>query len=202
MAEEIKDLIEKIQQEGFLAAENKAKDIEEKAIRKAEEILEEAKRKAEEIIAQTKDTVGQLEESSKASLKQACRDLLISLRKEINAMLDHLVVLRVRESLTPEETGKIILSLIKDYATQEKGGITVSLKKEDLEKIEKIFLYELNEMTKKGITLKASEEIHGGFIISYDAGKSYYDFTDAAIATYIGFYLKPKLRELLADTVK
>ncbi len=202
MAEEIKDLIEKIQQEGFFAAENKAKEIEDKAIRKAEGIIKEAKRAAEEIIAQAKDTVEQLEESSNASLKQACRDLLIGLRKEINVMLDHLVVSRVREFLAPEETGKIIFSLIKDYASQEKGGIIVSLKKEDLEKIEKIFLYELKEAAKKGVILKSSEEIHGGFIISYDAGKSYYDFSDDAIASYIGSFLKPKLRGLLADSAK
>lgn len=202
MSEEIKDLIEKIQQEGVLAAENKAKDIEDKALSKAEGIIKEAKRTAEEIIAQAKDAVVQLEESSNASLKQSCRDLLISLRKEINVMLDHLVVSRVSESLTPEETGHIILSLIKDYAAQEKGGIIVSLKKEHLEKIERVFLSELKEATKKGVILKASEEIHGGFIISYDAGKSYYDFTDEAISSYIGSYLKPKLRGLLADTAK
>ena len=45
----------------------------------------------------------------------------------------------------------------------------------------------------KKIILKPAEEISGGFTISFDNGKSCYDFTDKALAEYIGTYLKPKL---------
>ncbi|PIW68507.1 MAG: V-type ATP synthase subunit E, partial [Candidatus Omnitrophica bacterium CG12_big_fil_rev_8_21_14_0_65_42_8] len=50
---------------------------------------------------------------------------------------------------------------------------------------------------KKGIVVRASDEISVGFTISFDAGKSQYDFTDKALAEYIGVYLKPKLSEIL-----
>ena len=52
MAEQIKDLIEKINQEGIKAAEEKARQVEEAAKQKADEILAKAKLEAERIIAE------------------------------------------------------------------------------------------------------------------------------------------------------
>jgi len=51
MAEEIRDLIEKINQEGILAAEEKARKIEDAAMQRADDILTQAKLEAEEMIA-------------------------------------------------------------------------------------------------------------------------------------------------------
>lgn len=199
MAEEFKGLIEKIQQEGVKAGEDRARDIEQQAKGQAKDIVEKAKREAEKLIADAKDKTVKTEESTKTSLKQAGRDLLLGLRKEINSMLDRLISSRVREALNPDALAKIITLLVKEH--KETGDIIISLKKEDIENLEKGFLDELKEETKKGITLKPSEDIHGGFIISYDRGKSHYDFTDKALADYIGQYLKPKLDEILKDTV-
>ena len=52
MAEELKDLIEKIQEEGVRAAESKAHDIEEKAHLSAKAILKKAEANAENLIAE------------------------------------------------------------------------------------------------------------------------------------------------------
>jgi len=78
----------------------------------------------------------------------------------------------------------------------------VILKKEDLEALEKSYLNRLEDETKTGILLRPSEEIAGGFTISFDSGRSYYDFSDRALAEYIGTYLKPKLNQILKDAVK
>ncbi len=195
MTEEIKDLIEKIQQEGIKAAEDKAKETENEARRQAEEIIRKAKAEAEKLITEAKEQITKMQEGSKIALKQAGRDLILSLRKEINTALDKLVVSNIRQALNPEELAKILTGLIKNYSGRE--NIIVSLKKEDLEKLEKGFLGALEAEAKKGIVLRPSEDIHAGFIISYDGGKSYFDFTDQALAEYIGSYLKPKLNELL-----
>ena len=77
------------------------------------------------------------------------------------------------------------------------SDIVVSLKKEDLESLEKGSMGELREAVKKGITLRPSDDISAGFIISYDAGKSQFDFTDKSLAEYIITYLKPKLKDVL-----
>jgi len=197
MAEEIKDLIEKIQQEGIRVAEDKAKEIEAKARQQAEELLKKAKTEAEKIISQAKAETAKTQESTKVLLQQAGRDLMLTLRKEINTLLDRLIVSGAKEALRPEELTRIIASLIKNYHQKDQENIIVSLNKTDLEKLEAGLLSELGREAKKGITLKSQDEILAGFIISFDAGKSHFDFTDKALADYIGTYLKPKLKEIL-----
>lgn len=196
MTQEIKDLIEKINQEGVEAAQKKAQEIEDRAKQQADEILRNAKKESEKLIADTKLTLKRMEEKEKALLAQAGRDLLLSLKKEVNALLSRIVVSDLRQSLAPDALAKIILELIKGYSAE---NIVVSIRKEDLDVLEKEFLSKLKEEAKKGITLKPSEDIRAGFTISFDAGKSCYDFSDKALAEYIGEYLKPKLNELLKE---
>ena len=201
MSEDIKNLIEKIQQEGIQVAEEKAQEIEAEAKKQAKEIIEKAQREAEALLARAKEQNVRMEESTRASLQQAGRDMLLSLKKEINAMLEKLIISRVGEALSTEEVVKIITALVKDYKGQEKGQVIISLKKEDLEKLEKGFSAELKEQVKKGIILKPAEEITGGLIISFDNGKSHFDFTDQALAEYIGTYLKPKLNGIFKESI-
>lgn len=197
MAEDIKNLIEKIQQEGIKIAQDKAKEIETQAAKVAERLLQEAKDQAERFISEAKERVSKMEEKQKTLLVQAGRDLLIVLRKEIDAVLDKLISLEVKNALTPSVLTKVITELVENYGGQSEGRAIVSLRKEDLELLEKSFLHKLQEEVKKGISLKAADDIQAGFVISYDGGKSQCDFSDQALAEYIGSYLKPKLAELL-----
>ncbi|MFA5356284.1 MAG: hypothetical protein WC301_02615 [Candidatus Omnitrophota bacterium] len=194
MGEEIKALIAKIQQEGIQAAEKKAKDIEEQAQARAVKIIDKAKKDAEKIIIQAKEQISRMEDAASASLKQAGRDMIITLKGEISAMLGKFIISDVREALGPQELAKIIGELVKKHGDKD---IVISLGKEDKEALEKGFFSKLKEAAKGRIELKSSEDISGGFIISYDSGKSHYDFTDKALAEYIGSSLNPRLKEIL-----
>ncbi len=202
MAEEIRDLIEKINQEGIRVAEEKAHSIEAAAQKRADDILAHAMRESEEMIAAAKDRIRRDDEKGKILLNQAGRDLLLSLRKEINVMLGRIVVSEIQKALTPEALFKLLSEVVRNYSAGEISDITVLLNKEDLEILEKNFLYKLKEETKKKIILSPSEEISGGFTISFDSGNSCYDFTDKALAEYIGAYLKPKLNQILLEALK
>lgn len=198
MTEDLKGLIEKIQQEGVQAAQEKAKSIEGEAYLKAQGILDAAAKESQKLLAKAREEIQKAQAGANASLEQAARDLLISLRKEIKAILDRLIVLNVRKALNPQELATLITALIKNYASQEdKGDIIVSLNKTDLEALERGLLGELKNEVKNKIILKSSDEIQAGFVISYDAGKSHYDFTDKALAEYVSRYLEPHLGEIL-----
>lgn len=201
MAEEIKSLIEKIQQDGIKVAEEKAKAIEDQAKKQADLIVENARGQAERLFSEAKDELAKMEQRQKTLLAQAGRDLLLALKKEINAMLERLIIQEIQESMTPEVMADILGQLIKEHAKLGKEEIIVTLKKADRDKLEKHFLTGLKEEAKKGIVLRPSEEIRGGFIISFDNAKSYFDFSDKALSEYIGTYLKPKLAELLKNAV-
>lgn len=197
MAEDLKSLIEKIQEEGVQAGQRKAKEIDERARQEARQILEKARAEAKKLLAEAKEEIKRTEESSRVSLKQAGRDLMLSLRKEIASMLERLVATRVREALTAEEMAKLIAVLVRECRGKE--DVVVCLKKEDLEKVQKALFAELKEEAKKGIALKASDEISAGFLISFDAGKSHFDFSDKALADYMVRYLKPQLIHIFQE---
>lgn len=197
MAQEIKDLIAKIQQEGIQVAQEQAVQIKAQADRVALKIISEAKIEAQRIVEQANIQAKKLDESTQAVLKQAGRDLLISLRQEIITMLDRLVKMELHQALTVEELAGIIGALIKNTPLSLGSQIVVSLNKLDKDKLEKGFLKQLVEATKKSIVLKSADGIDSGFVISFDAGKSIFDFSGQALSDYICSRLRPELNKIL-----
>lgn len=199
MAEELKELIEKIQLEGVKAAEDKALVIEAEARARADKAVEKGAKEAERMISEAKAEIRRLEEGAKNSVKQASRDTMLSLRKEIYSMLERIVGSHVHKALSAEELAKMLTTMIKGHGGEDKQNIIVSLKKDDLEKVEKAVFAELGQEAKKGIRLKAVTDIHGGFLISYDSGRSYFDFSDKALAEYLSLHLKARLGDIVKE---
>ncbi|MDD1653539.1 MAG: hypothetical protein LUQ64_03225 [Methanomicrobiales archaeon] len=199
MAEEIRDLIEKINQDGIRAAEEKAREIEAAAQKEAGEILARARHDAETMLSAAREKIRREEENEKTVLVQAGRDLLLSLRNEIRAMLGRLMEGEIRDALPPEALARLLSEVIRQGSTGKSGDITVFLKKEDRDALEARFLQRLREETKKNIVLSAADGISGGFVISWDGGKSCYDYSDRALATHLGARLKSKLDRILRD---
>ncbi|PIQ90743.1 MAG: hypothetical protein COV71_03055 [Candidatus Omnitrophica bacterium CG11_big_fil_rev_8_21_14_0_20_41_12] len=197
MAKEIKDLIAKIQTEGIKAAEDKAREIEAKAHAQAQLIIAQAHAQAKKITGDAQEQADKIRKSMETSLSQAGRDFLITLRAQVDTMLDKLVAENIRQSLTPEELFKIILALIKGATDKGSSQVIITLSVEDRKHLEKCFLKKLIEETKAQIVLKASDEISAGLRISFDAGKSHFDFSDTALAEYIALDIRPELARIL-----
>jgi len=202
MAEDIRDLIDKIQSEGIQAAEEKARQIEDLARQRAEEIISSAKLQADRMLSDAHEKIRREEENKRALLAQAGRDLLLSIRSEINSMLRALIISDTQKALTPEALSRLLSEMILRSGRSELGSIEIMMRKEDLESFENHYLHTLSEATKKEIRLKSSDEISGGFIISYDSGRSWFDFSDESLADFIGEHLKPKLKNILEDSRK
>ena len=199
MSEDLKGLIEKIHEEGVKAAEEKSDQIQSEAEKKSRAIVENAEKKARKIVEEARHEVDRIQKSGEMSLKQAGRNTVIALKKEILSILDKLILSETRKKLTPEAVSKAISALVRNYKGKADADIMTSLSKDDLKNLEEGFFRRLEEETGKGITLKVGDDITAGFTISYDKGRSHYDFTDEALAEYIGAYLRPRLRDLLED---
>jgi V/A-type H+/Na+-transporting ATPase subunit E len=199
MSDQIKELIEKINQEGVQAAEEKARQIEAQAKAQAELIVQKANSQAKKILEEAQENVKRMQESSEASLKQAGRDMLLALKGQINQTLQNVISAEVSASLNPEELARIIEGLAKEYSAGDNKSAIVYLSTEDKNKVEGLFLKKLKDELKKGIELRSQDDIRAGFIISFDAGKSSFNFSDKALAEYIGLSLKAKIAELLKD---
>ena len=195
MPEDIQSLLEKIHREGVKAAEEKARQIEEEANHKAADVLAAAREEAARIVAAAEAEGARFTERGEAAVAQAGRNLLLTLRNEIAATLERLVRSQVHAAMTPEALARIIEGLLARAGAE--GEVVLSLREEDRAKLEQGFLAGLRDELKKGIVLKSSEDIQGGFTISYDAGRSHYDFSDAALAEHLCSHLRPPLNDLL-----
>lgn len=199
MPEKLEGLIEKINSEAVEAAESKARIIELEAKKNAENILSDAQKRSQKIIEEANQTTKKTERNIEIVLKQAGRDLILSVKNEIKKMFDKIIKGEVSRIISSEEMAEILSSLIKKYV--EKNGdvsdVEVLLKKEDCEKLKGSFFTNLREEIGKEIKLKDSSDINAGFRISFDKGKCYYDFTDEGLAESLSAYLRPEVSKLL-----
>lgn len=200
MSENLKGLLEKINQEGIKSAEEKARVIEDKAGKDAEKILGDARKLADEIIRKAKAEAEKTKASANLSVKQASRDLLLGLKEDIRKTLNKIIAGEINQALSNEEIAGILADLIDKYV--EKNGkandIKVLVKKEDLEKIKNTFVSKLKDKVKAGVEFRPSQNINAGFSISFDKGKSYFDFSDEGLLEALSAYLNPELAKLIA----
>ena len=199
MSEKLKGLLEKINQEGVKQAEETASVIETRARADAEKILKDAKIEAQKIIEDAKADAKKTKRSGETALKQASRDLILALKDEIKKIFNKVVATDTAKAMSQENLAEILGDLIENYV--EKNGktsdIRVLLKKEDLERLKKSLTSKLKDKLKDGIEFKPSPSINAGFSISFDKGKSFFDFTDEGLTDALCAYLNPELAKLL-----
>ncbi|MDD3374235.1 MAG: hypothetical protein PHY73_00735 [Candidatus Omnitrophica bacterium] len=203
MGRQVQDLIDKIKQEGLEAAEQKSQELELKAQKKADEIVAQAKKKAASIIENAKAESDKLEASAKTAVTQASRDMLLDLRKKIQEMLNKIILKETTQALTPEMICEVLKTIIKNSMDSKADAkIDIKLNPKDLDAVSNGVVAKLKEDVRKNIEIHASEDIDVGFTISFDAGKSSFEFTNQSLAEYLSIYLNPKVAELLKESSK
>ena len=199
MSQQVQELIDKIKSEGLEAAQEKAKEIEAEAQKNAQKMIVEAQRQAEIFLREAKAEIKTTQESSRIALKQASRDTLLCVRKEIESIFKKIITTHVSDALTSEKLGHILEEVMKhslDGKTNH-ANIQIILNHQDLEQLKKSFIAKLQEGIKHPIQFQSSDEIGSGFMMSYDGGKSSFDFTDRSLAQYLSSYLNNELAELI-----
>ena len=198
MAEKLKELLEKINREGVEQAQEKARSIESGAKADAEKVLEDARNDAQKIIEDAKSQARKTKETTEAALKHAARDLVLSLKDEIKRIFSRITAGETAKAMSVENMAVTLRSLIERFI--EKGGknsdIRVLLKKEDLEKLKNAAILKLEQKLKSGMEFKPSPNVNAGFSISFDKGKSFFDFTDEGLTQALCVYLNPELSRL------
>jgi len=199
MSENLKGLLEKINQEGIKSAEEKARAIEDKARIDAEKILTNAKKIADEIVRKATLEAEKTKISANLSVKQASRDLLLGLKEDIRKTLNKIIAGEIAKALSSEEIAGILANLIEKYADKngEADDIKILVNKVDLEKIKNGFMSKLKDKVKTGVEFRPSANINAGFSISFDKGKSYFDFSDEGLLETLCVYLNPELAKLI-----
>ncbi len=113
MEQQIQDLIASIKKDGIEEAEKQSKKIIEDAKAQAASIIKKAESDRDELIALAKKDIELERSSSEAAIKQAARDVSLSLKKSIEKEFSNILNSALEESLHGEVLVKVLEGVIK-----------------------------------------------------------------------------------------
>lgn len=196
---QLKELLEKINQEGVKSAEEKAAEIVAAAEKKAEDLVAQGEKKAASIVENARQEAERFEQSGKDALKQAGRDLVLNLEKEITLLFDAVLKKKTAESLKGEALKSSVVSVVKGWTEKGSADIALLLSDDDFTAMEKELNSALAAEMKKGVEIKPSKNVDAGFLISEKDGSAYYNFSADGIAEILAESLNPRLAAILKN---
>jgi len=199
---QVQELIDKIKQDGIKTATEEANRIKAEAETEARRIVESAKKEADDMISRAKQEADRNEKVGTAALQQASRNLVLSFRDEIQALLDKIINSSISASYNDDVIKAALPDLLKAWASKGGDNLAVILPEGELSRLEGFFKDKLASELSKGVELKSNRKLPSGFRISNKEGSVYYDFSSEAVAGLLSAYLNPKLAELLKEAAK
>ncbi len=176
---QIQDLVQSIKRDGI-----------EEAKKEAESIVATAKGQAEEIIAASKieaqkniDNANREIESAKALIKQAERDAVLSVKKELERILGQIVAEKVSKDLSEKTLCALIVAAIGNE-DPAKYSVEIDSAKAALKS-------DLAKLIEKGLEIRPVKGMSGMKLICKD-GSGFFDFSDEEISAL----LKPFLGDM------
>lgn len=193
---QLEELIRSIKEEGINAAELQKESMIAEAKKEARMIIERAEKEAADKIAAAENQVRKFEESGKAALQQAGRDLVLNLRKKIEQIFSRILISAVNENLDSKVLQSVIPAVVA--ASGEKAGaMNIAVSEKDAAGLTDLLKQSLAKELGEGLEVIPSPRINAGFRVEMKDGSAYYDFSDEKIAQMLSAYLNPKIAELL-----
>ena len=202
MGAELQPLIDKIQKEAVDKAGLQAEDIIKKAEEKAAVTITDAQEQSKQILEKAEKESEAFSKRSQATLEQAGRDVLISVGQGVERILSGLIVEKLNKALTLEVLQKMLVTLVEEYATQQVGGMELSVAPKEKEQWSAFFKSALQEKLAQGAVVRTDSQIVKGFKVSIDDSKVHHDFTDTAIAESLEHFLRPELAALVHQVAR
>ena len=190
MAEELQQLLEKIQHDGVEKANAESDAILAKAKADAAAILKDAESKAAALRAQAETDAKAFEERAQKTISQAARDTVLEVKDAIGRMLEKLLAKDVAAALAdPSEAAKLALAAVNELGSN--ADVAAG------EKLAAALKAQLAADAKAGVKVVLDESVGTGFSIRLDGGRVEHDFSESAIVAALAKRLRPDLAKLV-----
>lgn len=197
---QLQELINQIKKDGVEAAEIQAEAILKSAKDEAERIIADAKVQADKIMSDAKTENERIVKSGEDAIRQAGRNLLISFRESVTKELNAIVGENVSSVYSSDALSHLIIKAVENWAEKpDVEEIAVILGNDELKKLENAIQAALKEKMLSGVTLKATDNLDGGFRISVNGDGAYYDYSKESVTDMLSNYLSPKITALLKE---
>jgi V/A-type H+-transporting ATPase subunit E len=204
MSHELQGLLDRIQREGIEQSEQQKEEIISEAKKNAEAIIQRNNMEAEAIIKTANEEVKKIEERSKATIKQAARDIAISLETELLNRLKRCIKDAVGAAMTQELISDIIKKMVEAYIKKENEDISlqVILSQKDIDELNDSIKISLAGSFKNKPEILKGNDFSAGVKISFNGSDVFFDFSDATITDIICEYVGPRLTSMIKGESK
>jgi len=196
---QLKELIDKIKNDGVKNAEENAARIISEAEEQAAVIVKEAKNEADKIRETAKADAEKSERSGREALRQSGRDLVLTVKGEIENLFGKVLVKETAGVLESGILSELVKSAVKSLSDAGHTDVDILISEKDFSAAEKGLTAQLGSEISSGIEIKPFKGLDAGFRISMKDGSAFYDFSDVEIAAMLGRYLNPRLSRLLSE---
>ncbi len=191
MAEELQQLLEKIQHDGVEKANAEAAAILAKAKADAAAVLKDAEAQAAARRAQAEADAQAFEERARKTIAQAARDTVLDVKAGVGRLLDRLLAQDVAAALAdPGEAARLALAAVKALGA-EQADVAAGAK------LAAALKAQLAAAAQAGVRVVLDEGVGAGFSIRLDNGRVEHDFSEATIAAALAKRLRPDLARLV-----
>lgn len=194
---QLAELIDKIKAEGVGKAEQEAQAILDKAQNEASDIVEKAKSEAEKIVADGKREVAGNKAASEDALKQASRDLILSVQTRLTKLFDTIVAEATEAAYSPDVVSQAVLSIVQEWAKSGTTDVAVLVPESRRDSVEQALRAKLAEQVRSGVAVEGVPGLRSGFRVGEKDGNAYFDFSAEGVADALAEYLNPRLTELM-----
>ena len=190
MAEELQQLLEKIQRDGVDKANAEAAAIIAKAKTEADALVKKAQEDAAAAEAKGKADAEAYAARARETISQAARDTVLKVREDVTKLLTKLLAQDVSAALATEAV-PLAAAAVKELVTGSGAEVAASAKFVDALRAQ------LAAQAQNGVKVVADEMTGAGFTVKLDNGRVEHDFTDAAISEALAQRLRSDLAALL-----
>ena len=194
MAEELQQLLEKIQHDGVEKANAEAAAILAKAKADAAAILKDAEDRAAACRAQAESDAKSYAERAAKTISQAARDTVLEVRDGVTRMLETLLAQDVSAALADPATGADLAGKVLAQLALPAGAtaeVAAGARLADALRAR------LAADAAAGVTVVLDEAVGAGFSIRLDGGRVEHDFSEAAVVAALAKRLRPDLAKLV-----
>lgn len=199
MSNKLQELTDRLYNEGLSKGRQEADAIVENARKEADEMTKDAAAAAEEIIAKAKKEAQQIADKAAADVKMASAQALDATKARIEALVSAKVVEEgVQKALSDEEFSRqVIMAVAKNFSASNSSDLQMVLPQAMKEQIGSYVSTEVSKAIGKGIEVKYSASIKGGFTIGPADGSYFISMDETTFSALIKEYLRPYTRRIL-----
>ncbi len=203
MAAELQHLIERIQREAVDTADQQAAKLLAEAREKAAALVRDAEAAAKAKLAKAEEEAAQFAVRSEQTIKQAARDLLLTIGQSVERVVGGLALQAAGEALTPEVVQQLLVRVVEARVQAgSDAAMTVLLSPDDQAQILAFIQQRYRQLLEKGLALEGDGRVLKGFEVVLEGGRIRHHFTAEAIAEALGQLLRPKLAVIVGAAAR